>query len=331
MNMKKVYYLLLTILYLTALQEVHAQTYTWNQVRIGGSGALPSFVAHPKVPDLYFITTDVGTPYRWNKNLQKWEHLMLFKKIPVNYWNWEFHQRCGSIAVDPNDSTGNILYATVQDGEGPGPGRGTINMGTILKSTDRGDSWTDLHVPIVVYPNSTQAYGDRIQVDPANSNRVWVVTDSNGALKSENAGGSWTQVSDITTPGSCSFILFDKSSGTITVNGQNVTRRIYIGRSAGVFVSEDGGDSFTQMSNSPQYPNRATIHADGTLYISAGFEDLAKGVYKYKNGTWQNISPVTLEPDPAKNDRFFCKVAVNPANSNDIIVGTRGSWTKDPY
>lgn len=329
--MKKICYtLLLTIFYLAASQGVRAQTYTWNQVRIGGSGALPSFVPHPKVPDLYFITTDVGTPYRWNKNLQRWEDLMLFKKMPVNYWGWEFSQRCGSIAVDPNDATGNILYATVEHVAGPGPGKGT-SAGTIMKSTDRGDSWTDLHVPILVSPNNTQIYGDRIQVDPANSNRVWVVTDQSGAWKSEDAGASWSQVSDITTPGSCSFLLYDKSAGTIAINGVDVSKRIYIGRANGVYVSNNGGVSFTLMSNSPLYPIRATIHADGTLYISAGTENLPKGVFKYRNNTWQDISPVTLEPDLVKSDRFFSKVAVSPANSDYIIVSTRGSWQKDPY
>lgn len=330
--MKKICYtLLLTIFYLAVSQGVQAQAYTWNQVRIGGSGAIPSFVAHPLVSDLYFITTDVGTPYRWNKDLQKWEHLMLFKKIPINYWNWEFHQRCGSIAVDPNDATGNILYATVENSAGSGPGKGSSTVGTIMKSTDRGDTWTDLNVPIAVHPNNTQVYGDRIQVDPANSNHVWVVTDAHGALKTQNAGTTWTQVSDITTPGSCSFILFDKSSGTVSVNGQTVTKRIYIGRAAGVYASENGGISFTLMSNSPTSPARATIHADGTLYVSAGAENFKKGVYKYKNGSWQDISPVTLEPDPIKDDRYFIKVAVNPANSNHIIVSSRGAWQKDPY
>lgn len=326
--MKKVCYtLLLTIFYLTASQGVHAQAYTWNQVRIGGSGALPSFVVHPKVPDLYFITTDVGTPYRWNKNLQKWEHLMLFKKIPNNYWNWEVNQRCGSLGVDPNDATGNILYATVENSAGAGPGKGSSSVGTILKSTDRGESWTDLNVPIVVHPNSTQYYGDRIQVDPLNSNIVWVVTDQNGALKTDNAGSSWSQVSAITTQGACAFILFDQSAGTVAVNGINVTRRIYIGRPTGVWVSEDGGASFTLMSNSPQACGRATIHADGTLYVAAGSSTVKKGVFKYKAGSWQDVSPVFLD----NPDQYFAKVAVNPANSNDIVVSTRGTWQKDPY
>ncbi|MGN7823635.1 Ig-like domain-containing protein [Chitinophaga sp. 22536] len=330
--MKKIYHLLLlTMVCLTAPRHTQAQTYIWNPVRIGGSGALPNFVPHPKVPDLYFITTDVGTPYRWNKDLQKWEYLMLFKKMPVEYWSWEFSQRCGSIGVDPNDATGNILYATVEHVAGPSPGRGT-SAGTVMKSTDRGDTWTDLHVPILVDPNGSQTYGDRIQVDPSNSNRVWVITDKTGAWKSEDAGASWSQVSAIPTAGTSSFLLFDKSAGTININGVNVTKRIYIGRSPGVYVSEDGGGSFTLMPNSPVYGTRATLHADGTLYVSAGrFNGIKKGVFKYKGGGWQDISPIYLDPDSTKEKRSFAKVAVNPANSEDIIVSTRGSWQKDPY
>nr|WP_295863700.1 Ig-like domain-containing protein [uncultured Chitinophaga sp.] len=330
--MKKIYHILLfTIFYFTASRDVKAQTYTWNQVRIGGSGVVSSFVPHPKVPDLYFITTDVGTPYRWNKNLQKWEHLMLFEKIPVNYWSWEFNQRCGSIGIDPNDATGNILYATVEHAAGPAPGKATSVVGTILKSTDRGDSWTDLHVPIFVDPNHSQLYGERIQVDPSNSNRVWVVTDKNGAWKSDNAGTSWTQVNNVPTTGNCSFLLFDKSAGTITVNGMVVSRRIYIGRSTGILVSDDGGDSFTLMNDSPVYPTRATLHENGTLYVSAGANNFKKGVFKYKGGSWQDISPIYLDPDSSKDRRFFAKVAVNPANAEEIVVSTRGTWQKDPY
>lgn len=328
MSMKKVYYtLLFAILYLAASQGVRAQAYTWNQVRIGGSGALPSFVAHPAVPDLYFITTDVGTPYRWNKNLQKWEHLMLFSKIPVNYWAWDANERCGSIGVDPNDASGNILYATVEYAAGSGPGRGNHNPGTILKSTDRGDSWTDLHVPIIVRPNETQGYGDRIQVDPANSNRVWVATDQNGVWQSDDAGATWSQVSNITTTDRSSFILFDKSGGTTTINGAAVSSRIYVGKPTGVWVSNDGGVSFNLMSNSPLLPMRSTINADGTLYVSAGYGTALKAVFKYKAGSWQNISPIVLTDSTC----VFSKVAVNPANSDEIVVTTRGTWQKDPY
>jgi hypothetical protein len=60
-----------------------AQTYNWKPVRIGGGGNVTSIKAHPKVPNLYFITTDVGTPYRWNHAAQKWEDMMWSGKIPT--------------------------------------------------------------------------------------------------------------------------------------------------------------------------------------------------------------------------------------------------------
>ena len=330
---KQLYSLLLAIIFLVNAMVSHGQNYTWNQVRIGGSGAIPSFVAHPKVPDLYFVTTDVGTPYRWNKDLQKWEHMMLFKKIPVNYWRWEYNQRCGGIAVDPNDATGNILYAAVEHGPGPAPGQGNFYQGTVLKSTDRGENWTDLQVPIAIHPNDTKTYIDRIQVDPKNSDVVWVVTDTTGAWRTENAGSTWTKQTQVSmTPSRvCTFILFDTSAGTTLVNGKTVTKRIYLGRSDRIEVSNDGGQSFLTVSGSPAGPTKATIHGDGTLYIASHHLGVKKAVYKYRNGAWQEITPIYLNPDMQVEGRTFSKVAVNPANSNDIVVGTYGGWQKDVY
>jgi len=56
----------------------------WKTVRAGGGGAVTSMQAHPKVQNLYFITTDVGTPYRWNSTTQAWEGL--FYNFPASYW-----------------------------------------------------------------------------------------------------------------------------------------------------------------------------------------------------------------------------------------------------
>lgn len=323
---------LLAIVCLAAVLVAHGQTYTWNQVRIGGSGAIPTFQAHPKVPDLYFATTDVGTPYRWNKNTQRWEDLMMYKKIPVNYWRWEYNQRCGDIGVDPNDATGNILYALVEHSEGPGPGKGNQSVGTLLKSTDRGDSWVDLRVPIAIHPNegASKAYGGRIQVDPNNSNVVWVISDASGVWRTENAGANWTQISSVSmTPSPiCTFIAYDTTAGTTTVNGKTVSKRIYIGRPSRIDVSNDGGVTFSAMPGAPAGSLRATMHKDGTLYVTSNHYLVKKAVYKYRNGSWQDISPIYLAPTSAFN---FAQVAVNPANSDDIVVGTNGNWQHDFY
>lgn len=117
-----------------------AQTYTWSGVRIGGGGLVSSVQAHPLVPNLRFITTDVGNPYRWNESTQRWEGLL--NGMPASYWS----PVAGNLAFAPNDATGNLLYISMP--------KGTGTSGTIMKSTDRGTTWTDLNMPIWINPNS---------------------------------------------------------------------------------------------------------------------------------------------------------------------------------
>lgn len=301
-----------------------AQTYNWRPVRIGGGGNVTSIKAHPKVPNLYFITTDVGTPYRWNHAVQKWEDLMWYSKIPTTYWNWEAAAKCGDLAFDPSDATGNILYATHQTGKGTVPGGGT-SPGTVMKSVDRGATWTDCELRITVLPNSDQTFTDRLAVDPNNSNVVYVTTRANGTYKSTAAGavGSWTKV-NTTLPDSVSgrFIFFDKSGGT--VNG--VTRNIFLGGKAGVYRSTDGGNTFALMIGSPAEPRRASIADDGTFFVtrlpSATYRPLGGfTLHKWNGSSWIDITPVA--------GKEFSSVGVNPSNSNEVIVSTTGTWNHD--
>jgi len=301
-----------------------AQTYNWKSVRMGGGGNVTSIKAHPKVPNLYFITTDVGTPYRWNHATQKWEDLMWYGKIPTTYWNWEAAAKCGDLAFDPNDATGNILYATHQTGKGANPGGGT-GIGTVLKSVDRGNTWTDCQLPITVLPNSDQTFSDRLVVDPNNSNVVYVTTRSNGTYKSTAAGavGSWTKV-NTSLPDDIAgrFIFFDKSGGVL----DGITKNIFLGSRDGVYRSTDGGATFALMPGSPVRPRRGSISNDGTFYVSQTLRDWnikEEGtlLYKWNGNSWIDITPVA--------GKEFSGVGVNPANSNEIIVTTSGSWNHD--
>jgi uncharacterized protein YjdB len=301
-----------------------AQTYNWKPVRIGGGGNVTSIKAHPKVPNLYFITTDVGTPYRWNHAAQKWEDLMWYGKIPTTYWNWEAAAKSGDLAFDPSDATGNILYATHQTGKGTVPGGGT-SPGTVMKSVDRGATWTDCELRITFLPNSDQTFSDRLAVDPNNSNVVYVTSRANGTYKSTAAGavGSWTKV-NTTLPDSVSgrFIFFDKSGGV--VNG--VTRNIFLGGKAGVYRSTDGGNTFALMTGSPAEPRRASIANDGTFFVtrlpSATYRPLGGfTLHKWNGSSWIDITPVA--------GKEFSGVGVNPANSNEVVVSTTGTWNHD--
>ncbi|HEV7381939.1 MAG TPA: Ig-like domain-containing protein, partial [Dyadobacter sp.] len=301
-----------------------AQGYNWRSVKMGGGGNVTSIKAHPKVPNLYFITTDVGTPYRWNHAAQKWEDLMWFDKIPTTYWNWEAAAKCGDLAFDPNDATGNILYATHQTGKGANPGGGT-SPGTVLKSVDRGATWTDCQLPITVLPNNDQTYTDRLVVDPNNSNVVYVTTRANGTYKSTAAGavGSWTKV-NTSLPDDIAgrFIFFDKNGGVVG----GVTKNIFLGSRDGVFRSTDGGATFALMPGSPVRPRRGSISNDGTFYVTQTLRDWnikeeGTTVNKWNGNSWIDITPAS--------GKQYSSVGVNPVNSSEIIIATSGTWNHD--
>ena len=301
---EKIYWrlLLFTILSLGYNLPTNAQT-SWTTVRIGGGGNVTSIKAHPLVPNLFFATTDVGNPYRWNHNEQKWEGLL--NGVPLSQNN---NAACGNIAVDPQDATGNILYATV--GANADYSDGWSPPGKVIKSTNRGTTWTDAGLTIRVAANGDDKWGgDRIVVDPQNSTVVYVTSWADGTYKGVNSGTSWSKINTLNGR----FVAFDVSGGMIS----GVTKNIFIGCSDGVYRSTDGGATFTLMSGSPSDVRRAAIHASGTMYVTSG-----TGVSKWNGTSWSTVSPVV-------NDIYW-GVDVNPNNSNEVIVSVK-SWSSPTY
>ncbi|MGF6929320.1 uncharacterized protein YjdB [Chitinophaga sp. W2I13] len=272
-----------------------AQTYNWSAVRIGGGGLVSSVQAHPLVPSLRFITTDVGNPYRWNESTQRWEGLL--NGLPAVYWP----SSAGNLAFVPNDATGNILYVSMP--------KGTGSAGTIMKSTNRGTTWTDLNMPIWLDPNNVEEKrnGARLVVDPNNSNVVYVTTrfpasaneTTNGTYRSVNGGSLFTKIDTLHGR----FIVFDTSGGTLG----GLTKRLYIANLNGVYVSNDAGASFSLMPGSPAGLRRGVLRGGGILYAAGNSK-----VYKWNGTAWSTITP------PYSGS--FTSVEVNPNNSNQIIT-----------
>ncbi|MET0263460.1 MAG: DNRLRE domain-containing protein [Rariglobus sp.] len=297
---------LLAGLFLSSVLAATAQAMNWTTVRVGGGGATTTVQAHPKVQNLFFITTDMGTPYRWNHTTQRWEGM--FYKTSVT--GWDNRHAAARLAFVPSDTTGNTLYATVG-------GPWSVD-GTVLKSSNRGDTWTALPILIDVKPNKEQGAGQRIAVDPLNSNIVYVttrssatVTATNGTFKSTDAGASWTKINNLYG----SFVEFDVSGGTLG----GVTKNIYIGCSDGVHRSTDGGASFTLMPGSPTGVVKAALHSNGTMYVTAGNPwvtggGVGPGVFKWNGSTWATITPPSAGA--------YAGVAVNPQNSLHVVVNS---------
>lgn len=99
------------VLSVVQAMAVPTQRYTWDQVPIGGGGAIPTVVAHPVVRDAVFTTHDVCGPYRYSAARSRFEYL-------CGQFDWSTktnRQAHGTecLVVDPTDVTGNTIYATL--------------------------------------------------------------------------------------------------------------------------------------------------------------------------------------------------------------------------
>jgi len=313
----------LLILFCFSQTKLIAQTF--GNVALGGGGFVSGIISHKTSGDIY-CRTDVGGAYRWDAVNSKW--------IPLLDWTSEnetTYQGVEALALDPQNANNLYLLA----------GTSYFNGGktAILKSADKGNTFTEVVVTsqFTAHGNGMgRSNGERLAVDPNNSNILFCGTRSNGLWKSTNGGSSWTLawngVTTTTNGNGICFVVFDPSSVSA-----GVTQTIYIGvsRTGGnnIYKSTDGGSTFTAIQPDNSFmPHRAVLSSDNsTLYVTmADSEGPSNGtsgrVYKLATatGTWTNITP-------EGNNYPYGGVSVDPTNKNRVIVSTVNVWNNNQF
>lgn len=254
-----------------------APTYTWSNAKIGGTGYVDGFLAHPGQQGLFYAKTDVGGAYRYDASTSTW--------IPLNDWlppSLGYAMGVDSIAVDPNDARKFYMVG------GGGYGNGT-DKAVFMASSDQGRSFTTLKLQFSAGGNeSGRQAGEKLQVDPNNGNILFYGTGNasanaatNGIWKSVDGGQTWNRLPNfnvLTSDGTgagIAFIAFRKESGT----PGNATPTIYVGVNTQgaadsgipVYKSTDGGNSWSRLWGGPTagaFPQRGQIGPDGYLYVT---------------------------------------------------------------
>jgi xyloglucan-specific exo-beta-1,4-glucanase len=299
--------------------------YNWKNAPIGGGGFVTGIVTHPTSGDRY-CRTDVGGAYRWDGANNKW----------IQLFDWIDESENGfigveALALDPQNP--NNVYMLC--------GTSYINNGrtAILKSTDKGNTftYTDVTSKFKAHGNGNgRGNGERLAVDPHNSNILFCGTRANGLWKSVDAGVTWNPVWDgvTTTPnenGIC-FVLFDPSSNVVDA----ATQTIYIGisrtGSANIYKSTDGGATFTDISATTSFmPHRVALQGT-TMYVTyadgAGPALNGDGkLYKLNtsSGVWTNVTPAHSK------DYAYGGVSIDPTNVDRVIVSTCGMYWNNQF
>jgi hypothetical protein len=139
-----------------------------------------------------------------------------------------------SLVVYPGNPS--ILYAAVQ-----GPGGG------ILKSTNGGTTWT-----LLDNADFNNASFGSLAVSPTNSNvlylAVWFGPAAGGGVyKSTNGGTTWTNTTASIHPGAATDLVMDPANPAILYAG--LTQDPNNGATNGLYVTTNGGTSWTQLTN----------------------------------------------------------------------------------
>jgi photosystem II stability/assembly factor-like uncharacterized protein len=284
--------------------------FSWRNVVIGGGGYVTGIVAHPRVQDLIYVRTDVGGLFRYNATPdalgRRWVPLLdSFGLCCSNYYGVE------SVAIDPRDP--DVVFVAIGKDQWAG-------KGTVLKSTDRGKTWHKTDLGVTMQANGPfKEGGERLLVDPTDSQTVYFASRDNGLWRSENGGENWTEIKTAprgTGPAGLTFIIADNYHASL-----NQPHRATLFVSAyeeGLFRSDDGGDSWTKIEGGPTHGLRGAITANGSMFIAG--ED---GVARYQQGRWSDITP--------EKGQRYCGLAVSAARSGMVIVSQSAAKFQVPF
>ncbi|MGA2193960.1 MAG: glycosyl hydrolase [Bryobacteraceae bacterium] len=166
---------------------------TWRNVGLEDSQTIGAVRVHPRNPDIVYVAAlghlwgpnDMRGVYRSTDGGANWKQVLTRGR----------DAGAVDLAMDPGNPR--VLYASFWqvrrnpyhfDSGGPGSG--------LFKSTDGGDTWTDIsHAPGL--PRGVEGRIG-VTVSPANPERVWALVEAadGGVFRSDNAGRTWTKVNE---------------------------------------------------------------------------------------------------------------------------------------
>jgi hypothetical protein len=301
--------------------------YTWQPMKIGGGGWMTGMDIHPTEKGLMYARTDVSGAYRWQPASSSWKQLVTSDSMPPDYVGYGKYRGVDSIVATPADP--DVVWMAYE--------------GEIFRSTNRGDKWTATGFArhgVKMEPNGEgRQEGERLGVDPRNSNIVYYGSIANGLWRTEDAGATWTRLEDIpagSAPHGVNTITFDNHSVTLATDGipTKTTVICVTTDQEGIHRSEDGGVTWTNIAGSGSASGStagpgtscrvrdAAIGSDRVYYVACDNAGGATGsVWKYSpDGIWKNITP---SGDQGGSQSWW-GIAVHPADPQKLVVIRNG-------
>jgi hypothetical protein len=335
-----------------------AQGYAWKNVQVVGGGFVPGIIYSEAEPGLVYARTDIGGAYRLNRATGRW--------VPLLDWvGWDQWGYTGISGLAPDPSNADVVYAAA----GTYTNAWDPNNGAILKSTDRGNTWTVSPLPFKLGGNMPgRGNGERLAVDPNNGNIIYLAATGDdittfGLWRSTDGGANWVDagfpaVGEWREDPSDPFGYLNNYQGLFWVAFDK--RQVFGGASQNIYVgvatktgptiwqSTDAGTTWTPVPGQPTIfpggfalmPNKAKFDAvNGLLYVTYGhkagpYDDGKGDVWKYNTGTgqWTVISPVVndgVTPGEGSPYHGYNGLTIDRQNPSTIMITAHSSWWPD--
>lgn len=219
----------------------------------------------------------------------------------------------GSIALDPNDPSGNTLW--VGTGEANACGSGCIAGVGLYKSTDGGDTWAG--------PYGVSAFNARgvgaIVVKPGDSNTIYAASTRAGrGMSSVATGGVVTVI-----PGAPKWGLYKSTDGGSTWTF------IHNGAATVAGCTGDATEAVNGTPCSPRGVRSLALDPSDTNTVYAG--SYARGVWRSNDGgtTWEQIKTPLVNTPTVTTSRPMISVNLLPGGDTRMYVAEGASGS--PY
>lgn len=268
----------------------------WKPLKVGGGGVLSGIdVARDGTQ---VIRTDTYGAYIWSGT--EWKQLLTSTSMPASVAAAIVQE--GVYELQVSESNSNVMYM--------------MYMGQVLKTTDKGTTWTLTNfTKVAADPNDNyRTNGQKMAIDPNNPNVVFVGTAHDGMFVTRDGGTTWQSVTGVPRSGTDSSgispgiagITFNTAAG---VTGGN-TNTIYASSYGnGVYQSNDGGVTWSRTNGGPADVQYAALSSDGAYYVAA---NNSSELWKYDHGTWSKLL--------SSYNYWITAVAVNPLDPSEVVV-----------
>ena len=278
----------------------------WQTLDVGAGGWVTGIDIAPN--DTMVVRTDTYGAYIWNGT--EWQQLVTATSMPAGFVTPNDGQGVYEIEIAPSNT--NILYMMYD--------------GYVFQSTNEGETWTETSFAPVTdaNPNGTyKLWGQKMAVDPENSNVVYVGTPQNGLFVTTNGGTTWQSV------GAVPVGLTDSSGVGLGITGiefdpalgvtGGMTNTIFAASNGnGVYESTNGGATWSAIGG-PSDVTYAAVSSTGVYYAA---DSVDNSLWAYENGAWTELLSIGQEIET---------VAVDPFNPNEIVTQTQAGQLDISY